>query len=286
VEATGEPGEYGDASASPDGSKIAVVKHEAAGSDIWIVDRRDARWSRFTFDPGGYFWLTWSPDGKQLAFMFDKNGVIGQAYIKNLGGGEVSPIAHTSGYTAPLSFAPDGKHILLYQQGVVTGNDLYTVSRDSRSAIERFLVTPSNEESGDFSPDGNWVAYESNASLRTEVYVRRFPPGDEQWQISSSGGTSPVWSRDGRELYYVTGDTVMNVPIGGGPNLNPGKAAPLFRIPGRTATPISSGSSSRRIISGLSPDGKRFLILTAADQGMPQINVVLNWRSALKNQER
>jgi Tol biopolymer transport system component len=122
--------------------------------------------------------------------------------------------------------------------------------------------------------------------LRTEIYVRRFPPTNEQWQLSSNGGTSPVWSPNGRELYYVTGDTVMSVPIGGGQNLDPGKAAPLFRIPSRTATPTSSGSASRRIISGLSPDGKRFLILTAADQSVPQINVVLNWQNALKSQER
>ncbi len=122
--------------------------------------------------------------------------------------------------------------------------------------------------------------------MRAEIYVRRFPPTDEQWQISSNGGTSPVWSPDGRELYYVTGDTVMVVGIGGGPTLQAGKAGPLFRIPSRTATPMSSGSASRRIISGVSPDGKRFLILIAADQNVPQINVVLNWQSTLKNQER
>jgi Tol biopolymer transport system component len=93
-----------------------------------------------------------------------------------------------------------------------------------------------------------------------------------------------VWSPNGHELCYVTGDTVMVAPIGGDPALEQGKAVPLFRIPSRTATLISSGNSSRRIISGVSPDGKQFLILIAADQSVPQINVVLNWPSALKPQ--
>jgi Tol biopolymer transport system component len=286
VERTGELGEYGDVAPSPDGTKIAVVKHEAAGSDIWIVDRRDAQWSRFTFDPGGYYWPSWTPDGKQLAFMHDKGGTLGQCFIKALDGGEVLPVVRTANYTAPMSFAPDGKHLLLYVQGPTTLSDLYTTALDGRRTLQPFLVTPASEAAGDFSPDGRWVAYESNTSFRSEIYVRRFPPTDEQWQISSNGGASPVWSRDGRELYYVTGDTVMSVPIGGGSNLKPGKAALLFRIPGRTATIVSSGSSSRRVISGLSPDGKRFLILTAADQSVPQINVVLNWQSALKSQDR
>jgi serine/threonine protein kinase/Tol biopolymer transport system component len=285
LETTGEAGEFGDARSTPDGMRIAVVKRETAGSDIWIVDRRDTHWSRFTFDPGGYYWPTWSPDGKQLAFMFDKNGVLGQPNIKSVAGGEAATLANTSDYTAPMSFSPDGRYLLLYRQGPTTANDLYTVDMQ-RHTMQPFLVTPSSEGAGIFSPDGRWVAYESNASMRTEIYVRGFPPSDEQWQISSNGGTSPVWSPDGRELYYVTGDTVMVVAIGGGPTLEAGKATPLFRIPSRTATPSSSGNSSRRIISGVSPDGKRFLILIAADQNVPQINVVLNWQSALKNQER
>jgi Tol biopolymer transport system component/predicted Ser/Thr protein kinase len=285
LDSTAEPGAYGDARSSPDGNRIAVVKREAAGSDVWIVDRRDAHWSRFTFDPGGYFWPTWSPDGKRVSFMFDKSGIIGQPFIKSVDGGELRQIVKTLEYTAPMSFTSDGKYLLLYRQGFQTANDLYTVDMQ-RGTMQPFLVTPSSEAAGMFSPGGRWVAYESNASMRAEIYVRRFPPSDEQWQISSNGGTSPVWSPDGRELYYVTGETVMVVAIGGGPTLQAGKAAPLFRIPSRTATPMSSGSASRRIISGVSPDGKRFLILIAADQNVPQINVVLNWQSALKNQER
>jgi len=280
LEATAEAGEYLDASSSPDGTRIAVVKRGTAGSDIWIVDRRDAHWSRLTYDPAAYYWPVWTPDGKSVGFMFDKG--VGQAYVKPLGGGDAKALLPlTNNYTAPMSFSPDGRHLLLYRQGPATANDII-LADVTRQTTEPFLVTPASEGAAMFSPDGKWVAYESNASQRTEIYIRRFPATDEQWQISSNGGTSAFWSPDGRELYYVTGDTVMVVPIGGGADLNPGKATPLFRIPSRTATPASSGNSGRRIISGISPDGKQFLILTATDQSEPQINVVLNWPSALK----
>ena len=284
LETTGEAGEYVDARSSPDGTRIAAMKHGTTGSDVWIVDRRDAHWSRLTFDPAGYYWPTWTPDGKRVAFMLDKAG-LGQAFIKSVDGGDTVPIVKTPlEYTAPMSFSSDGRHLLLYRQAPTTANDLYSFDMQSGS-LDPFLVTPMSESVGMFSPDGRWVAYESNASQRTEVYVRRFPPTGEQWQISANGGASAEWSPDGHELFYVAGDSVMRVPIGGGPALDPGKATQLFRIPSRTATPASSGSSGRRIISGITPDGKQFLILIAADQSVPQINVVLHWPSALKTQE-
>jgi len=104
--------------------------------------------------------------------------------------------------------------------------------------------------------------------------------------ISTSGGLSPMWSPNGRELYYVAGNTVMAVPIAAGANPNPGTATSLFRIPGRTAAPTSSLSAARQIFGGITPDGQRFLIRMSTDQSLPKINVVLNWRSALKPQDR
>jgi len=118
--------------------------------------------------------------------------------------------------------------------------------------------------------------------MRTEVYVRRYPLGSEQWQISNAGGESPLWSPDGKALFYASGDTIMRVPIGGGASPNPGTAAPLFRIPGRHAAPRLSGSVARPVISGITPDKQRFLFRLGTEQGLPSINVVLNWRKALQ----
>ena len=118
--------------------------------------------------------------------------------------------------------------------------------------------------------------------MRNEVYVRRYPFSSEQWQISNAGGESPMWSSDGKELVYASGGTIMRVPIGGGASLNPGTPAPLFGIPGRHVAPRLTGSVSRPVISGITPDKQRFLFRLGTEQGLPSINVVLNWRKALQ----
>jgi len=145
-----------------------------------------------------------------------------------------------------------------------------------------FVATPFDESAATFSPDGRWVAYQSNASMRNEVYVRRYPLSTEQWQISNAGGESPMWSPDGKELFYTSGDTIMRVPIGGGASLNAGTPAPLFRIPGHHVAPRLTGSVSRPVISGITPDKQHFLFRLGTEQGLPSINVVLNWRKTLQ----
>ena len=106
-------------------------------------------------------------------------------------------------------------------------------------------------------------------------------PSNEQWQISTSGGEGPVWSADGHELFYVAGDMVMHVAIGGGTTPNASVPAPLFRIPGGQAAPRISGSLSRPVISGIARD-KRFLFRLGSGQRLPSIHVVLNWQNVLR----
>jgi hypothetical protein len=101
----------------------------------------------------------------------------------------------------------------------------------------------------------------------------------QTWQISTSGGESPIWSLDGKEIFYGSGDTIMRVPFDGGGT--PGKPAPLFHIPGHR-TPRLSGLLSRPVLSGITADRQRFLLLLGTDQPLPSINIVLNWRSALQ----
>jgi dipeptidyl aminopeptidase/acylaminoacyl peptidase len=184
----------------------------------------------------------------------------------------------------PNGFSPDGTTLLTFVQTPSAGGDLYTLTLVPEPARAPFVATPFDESTASFSPDGRWVAYQSNASMRNEVYVRRYPLGREQWQISNAGGESPLWSPDGKELFYATGDTIMRVPIGGGASLEPGTPAPLFRIPGRHSAPRLSGSVPRPVISGIAADKKHFLFRLGTEQGLPSINVVLNWRKALQEQ--
>jgi len=277
----GEAGSYDDATLSPDGKRVAVVRGAPDGSDIWLADATSGRLSRFTFHPGLYGFPCWSRDSKQIAFFLQMDAV-GQVCTKSLDGAERTPLLMSDAWQIPNDFSPDGATLLTFVQTPSAAGDLYTLTLGPKPVMTPFVATPFDESAAMFSPDGRWVAYQSNASMRNEVYVRRYPLGPEQWQISNAGGESPMWSPDGKELFYAAGDTIMHVAIGGGASLDAGTPAPLFRIPGHHAAPRLTGSVSRPVISGITPDKQHFLFRLGTEQGLPSINVVLNWRKALQ----
>jgi Tol biopolymer transport system component/predicted Ser/Thr protein kinase len=273
----GDPGGYTDAALSPDGKHVAVVRTMEDGNDLWLLDTADGRLSRFTFHPGSYGFPHWSGDSQQVAYFREFDGV-GQVCIKSLDGVERCPVLPARQWQIPYGFSPDGMTVLTWLQTATAGGDIYTMSLGPKPTLTSLVTTSFDERSPSFSPDGKWIAYQSNASMRAEVYVRRYPPTPEQWQISTSGGESPIWSPDGKDIFYGSGDTIMRVPFDAG--ATPGKPAPLFHIPGHR-TPRLSGVLSRPVLSGINADGQRFLLLLGTDQPLPTINVVLNWRSAL-----
>ena len=275
----GDAGGYDDAALSPDAQHIAVVRRATEGSDLWLLAVAGGRLSRFTFHPGTYGSPCWSRDGRQLAF-FELVDGIGQIRIKWLDGSERTPLPSRR-WQIPYDFSPDARNLLTYAQSESAASDIYTMSLGSTPTLTPFLATPFDEAAASFSPDGKWVAYQSNASLRNEIYVRRYPPTDEQWQISNDGGESPRWSADGHWLYYMNGDQLMRAPIGGGATPNAGTPRLLFRIRSDRAAPRITGSVALQMISGISADQQRFLFRLGSERGLPSINVVLNWRKAL-----
>jgi eukaryotic-like serine/threonine-protein kinase len=277
----GEAGGYDDAALSPDGKRIAVVRSAPDGGDIWLVDASSGSLSRFTFHPGLYGFPCWSRDSKQIAF-FTQMDAVGQVCTKSLDGAERIPVLMSPAWQLPNDYSPDGTTLLTFVQTPAAAGDLYTLTLGSKPVMTPFVATQFDESTATFSPDGRWVAYQSNASMRNEVYVRRYPLSPEQWQISNAGGESPMWSPDGKELFYASGETIMRVPIGGGASLEPGTPAPLFRIPGHHVAPRLTGSVSRPVLSGITPDKQHFLFRLGTEQGLPSINVVLNWRKALQ----
>ena len=129
-----------------------------------------------------------------------------------------------------------------------------------------------------FSPDGRWLAYASDESGRTEIYVQPYPGPGAKWQISTDGGTEPQWNRNGRELFYRSGNRMMAVDVGTTPNLTVSKPKQIFE--GEYEPTLVSAANY-----DVSPDGQRFLMLKAArvqDEAPTQINVVLNWFQELK----
>jgi Tol biopolymer transport system component len=146
-----------------------------------------------------------------------------------------------------------------------------------------FLQSQFNEDQAQFSPDGHWVTYMSDASGRSEIYARPFPPseGGGQWLISNGGGTEPRWRGDGKELFYFSGRKLMAVDVAATASFQAGVPKVLFEAPISNGT--SFGNTGSRHHWDVTADGKRFLINTdAIENNSAPINVVLNWTATLK----
>ena len=271
----GDPGHYVDCALSEDGKKIAVMKGDPASSDVWTIDVASGQWSRVTFQPTLYVSPVWSHDGRQLAFSVATASGVGDTWVKPADG-EARRVASEPQWTAPWDFSPDGRTLLLYRQMPTTGADIYSLALDSHT-MAPYIATPFTEARARFSPDGRLLAWDSNASTPPEVYVRTYPGGENQWQVSSGGGMSPIWRADGRELFYVTPEWVMSVSVAPGPKF--GTPVRLFRSIEQTTLAAGSTSAITRMLHGVTPDGQRFLMRAPEDDRIPSLKVIMNWRS-------
>jgi Tol biopolymer transport system component len=181
------------------------------------------------------------------------------------------------GIQTPGSWSPDGQSLVFYDISPATGNDIWVLPMEGDRRPQVFLRSPAQEEAPTFSPDGRWLAFTSNESGRDEVYVQPFPGPGGKLQISTEGGNEPLWSRNGRELFYRNGDKMMAVEITTQPTFTAGSPRLLFE--GRY-------EFSPNGVAGydVSLDGQRFLMVQPVEPEQPatQINVVLNWFEELK----
>jgi serine/threonine protein kinase len=214
------PGNYGDLSLSPDGKRLAVSVGEGSTRDICVYDPQRDMMMRLTFGGGLYLNPVWSPDGRYVVFGSVAGGS-GMFWARADGSGQPQVLPESED-DQPASFSPDGKRLAYNRPDNESGKTVWQIwtvpIEDSGGQLkvgkpEQFLKTRFNDLAPAFSPDGRWLAYESNESGRSEVYVRTFLPGAAvrggKWQISNSGGRLPVWSRKKRELLYQSGDQIM-----------------------------------------------------------------------------
>jgi Tol biopolymer transport system component len=176
-----------------------------------------------------------------------------------------------------MSWSPDGQILAFLDVDPTTGYDIWVLRVGDRKT-QPFLRTSFNESAPRFSPDGHWLAYISDESGRCEIYVQPYPGPGSKWQISTEGGTEPVWNPNGRELFYRSGNKMMAVDIATQPAFNAGKPRMLFEGP-YLPTPLTFPNYD------VSADGQRFLMLKPVEQAEAaptQINVVLNWFEELK----
>ena len=192
---------------SPDGTRI-VVTTDDDDSDVWIWDLERETPLRLTFGPAVELYATWTPDGRRIVFRSQEGSRVDLFRKPADGTGAVEALTTNGRGGEPLSISPDGKQ-LVYRTGIgLQNNDLMLLPLDGSGGAKPLLADPKfNERNGEISPDGRWIAYESDESGRGEVYVRPFPNVDAgRWAISSGGGTRPAWARSGRELFFESGN--------------------------------------------------------------------------------
>ena len=265
---------YSVAALSPDGSKVVVGRN----LELWIHDLQRGTRSRLT-PPNTYnHWPLWSSDGTRIIFASNRGGHW-DIYSQPADGSRPAEVLIQGPYEKnPLSMLADGT--LLYGElHPKTAYDLWIRTPDGKTPP--WLATPSNEQDGQFSPDASpgprggprWIAYSSDESGRGEIYLQRYPGGGGRIPVSTGGGILPRWSRDGKELFYVSGDALMAVSIG--PNGSAGVPHKLFE---------RSNFLLRTLFHGydVSPDGKRLLMIQRDPGSVPrQLNVILNWSEEL-----
>jgi Tol biopolymer transport system component len=259
---------------APDGRQVAIdIRDQENDTWIWDLGRRTLR--RLTFDPGFNQYAVWTRDGRRVLYLLNQNLVWQQAD----GSGVPEVVARRTHLLAPYAFSPDGRRLVFREDFPETGHDLMVLSLEGERKVEPLLQARFNELNAEISPDGRWVAYESDESGAHEIYVRPFPDVKAgRWQISTAGGRMPLWARDGRELFFLaSGGALMSAAIDAGQTFVAGAPARLF-----DHHYYIGGASSIGRTYDVAPDGRGFLMIKP-DTGQPaSLMVVLDWFEELK----
>jgi len=246
---------------SPDGTRVAYK----VGWELWVQDLRDD--TRVRLATGDDTALpVWDLDGSRIFFTSNRGGNWDIFVCAADGTGPTEPVLSRPGWQAPLAVAPDGT-LVFNQRSVEAGYDLMTLSPDGE--VKPLVQTQANEPVAALSPDGTWFAYTSNESSREEIYLKPFGRSGERIPVSNQGGSAPLWSKDGRMLYYMNGDVVMAASLE--------LTATAARVIERRA--LFAGEFEIPFVSswGLGPD-ERFLLIRRDAGSIPdRIHVVLNW---------
>jgi hypothetical protein len=288
-----EPKDYASPRISPDGTKVALTINTSGNPDIWIWDIVRENMTRLTFDEAADLMPLWTRDGKRIVFYSNREASLGGVYWKSADGtGTVEKLGSApDASVAPASWSGDGKTLVVME--ITAGNadtpgmnfNIGTLPMEGDRERETLLKEKYRETLPQVSPDGRWMAYVSDESSQTEIYVRPFPDVDGgKWQVSQNGGTSPLWSPDGRELFYRNDDSVMAVSVESGPSFEAGKPRVLFK--GNYVRSVLGNSTSWDI----NPKDKRFLMvrtelasLETTTKPVPRrIVLIMNWFEELR----
>jgi eukaryotic-like serine/threonine-protein kinase len=270
--------DFGDgfnSSLSPDASRLAISSFVEGTTDIWLLDMKRGVSTRLTTDPAFDLGAVWSPDGRRIAFSSNRRGPSEFALYMRATDGTGNDELLVPEELGPDDWSPDGRFILYRIAGLKGNTDIMALPLEGDRTPVPVVATPFNEGQAQFSPDGQWIAFQSNASGRPEIYVQPFRRPGQKVRISTEGGIQARWRGDGKELFYLAPDQrLMAVPIQLDAQRNVvdvGTPVALFT----TALAGPQGNAGRHYM--VSRDGQRFLMDTLREVTLP-ITVVLNWK--------
>ncbi len=283
---------YVEARISPDGRRLAMTELNADNWDVWVYDLARGTRTRLTFEDGIEGPAVWSPDGSELIYSSDVDGSDDLFRKPADGSGDAVQLTHEELQIYVSDWSRDGRYVLALrigqadeEAGWASGADIGYIDLEEDGAFVPFLATPFQESEASFSPDGRWVAYQSNESGRSEVYVRPFPPAGGRWQVSDEGGAYARWAKDGSELYYRTDEGVMavNIQVTGD---GFGASRPRLIASGNFVGGLGGVTVGGMTFADydVAPDG-RFVMFPSAGEEAPNIQlarVVVNWFPELR----
>jgi serine/threonine-protein kinase len=249
-----KPGGFQSVRLSPDGGRLAAGVSAGGAFDIRVYDLKRETWAQLSLGGGLFFSPAWSPDGQSVVF----GSYTGMYWARADGAAPPQPLSTKQSIVIPGSMTPDGKRLAFFEANGNAGQ-LWSLPLESAAgqlkagAPEQFLKSAFSDTQPSFSPNGKWLAYDSNSSGSDEIYVRAFPDNGGLWKISNSGGRNPIWSRNGRELLYQAGDQEMAVS---------------YSVKGGTFAPEKPRVWVAKVGGGaydLSLDGKRLLVVAPVD---------------------
>ena len=272
-QSTGVRGAIVNVAISRDGTRVAIDREDSVPPSIWMLDlARGGATSRVT--SGDYSMSpVWSPDGTQLAFSAARAGPP-NLYLTSIDRSRPdSRLTESQLVEFPFEWSPDGRFIVFGRQDPATSFDIWILPLTGDRTPRPFLNTPYAEWEGRVSPDGRWVAYSSDESGRTEVYVSKFPEHGDRQLVSTAGGYLPAWRADGRELYYRNAGRMMAVSVVTGDRFQAGVPRLLFDDPAI----VSQSDAIGYAVAG----NGRFLLNRLVERTSPPLTVVTDWRAAL-----
>jgi len=262
---------------SSDGQRVAATRLDPTHverADLWVTDLATRRGRRVSSDQYGFVDVRWTPDGKRVLVTGGTHAIL-DIFSHDLAG-KSEVLVESALFKRHPDLSPDGKSIVYAESNPQTQWDIKVMSLQPPKPPVTFVATPGPDGAARFSTDGRFIAYMSAGDGAPEIYVKRLPDTGEQWQISTGGGLWPRWSPNGRELYYEQpGGMLMSVAVETKTSFDAGAPKPLFQLPRGVNT-------DSPVLSGVTPDGKRFLVAgTTRPNEKTGFYVILDWQVGL-----